>query len=190
MAGFESGWSKASGVVRNHYGPRAINEQMGGESAASGLVKTVEYTLKATDFTSGVFSAYVKNGTGVGGMDDFIPKNAVAVACRANVTTAFSGDSVSVLDVGLEQSNGTDIDADGLVAGASASASTAGWVTGAGALIGKTIGTADGYLVVSLFAADGTTAAAATAGEVTVYVDYILPNSDNSGRYTAGGTKA
>jgi hypothetical protein len=189
--GFESSWAKTTDVVRNHYGPREVKDVFGGQRADSDGVKTLEFTLSASDFSSGVFSAYASNSTGVAGMDARVPAGALIKACRANVTTAFSGGSVSVLDVGLEQSDGTDIDPDGLIAGASASASTAGWVVGAGADIGTIAdATEDGYLLVSLFAVDGTTPAAATAGEVTIIIEYLDENKDGSGRYTAGGVKA
>ena len=76
------------------------------------------------------------------------------------------------------------------LAGASASATTAGWIVGSGADIGTILDAdEDGYLLVSLFAVDGTTAAAATSGQVTILIEYIDPQSDSSGRYTAGGTK-
>jgi hypothetical protein len=175
--GFESSWAKTTDVVRNHYGPREVKDVFGGQRADSDGVKTLEFTLSASDFSSGVFSAYASNSTGVAGMDARVPAGALIKACRANVTTAFSGGSVSVLDVGLEQS--------------SASASTAGWVVGAGADIGTIAdATEDGYLLVSLFAVDGTTPAAATAGEVTIIIEYLDENKDGSGRYTAGGVKA
>ena len=177
--------------VRNHYGPREVKDVFGGQSSDSDLTKTLSFTLAASDFTAGVYSSYVENATGVFGMDAFIPAGAIVTACRANVTTAFAGSSVSVIDVGTEKDDGTDIDADGLIAGASASASTAGWVVGAGADIGTIVDAAeDGYILVSLFAVDGTTAAAATSGEVTITIDYIDQDKDGSGRYTAGGVKA
>jgi hypothetical protein len=176
--------------VRNHYGPRQIVDVFGGQVADSGLIKTMELTLEASDFTTGVYSAYAANGTGVLGMDGRVPAGALVVSCRAEVTTVFAGASVSVIDVGTEQSGGTDIDADGLIAGASASATTAGWIVGAGADIGTILDASeDGYPLVSLFAVDGTTPAAATSGQVTILIEYIDPQSDSTGRYTAGGTK-
>lgn len=71
-----------------------------------------------------------------------VPKGALVVSAKLYFTAA-GADGTKTIDVGLEQKDGTVIDADGLVDGA---VITAGVKTGAGALIGTAL-TSDGYVV-------------------------------------------
>lgn len=96
-----------------------------------------------------------------------IPAGARVLSAKLAVTTAFAGGTS--LAVGLNQPDGTVIDADGLVTDANAplaNLAAGDYVDGTGALVGSSDGLAnDGCIVV---AATGTF----TAGEATLTVEY------------------
>lgn len=99
-----------------------------------------------------------------------IPANSLILSCELYVETAFAGGTSYA--VGLYQSDSTVIDADGLITDLNAplaNINAAGdWVVGSGALVGATIGTAAGQVVV---AATGTF----TAGKAFIRVKYLEP---------------
>lgn len=108
-----------------------------------------------------------------------IPANSTIVSAKMRIVTAFTSTSTTTdLTVGLQQSDGTEIDNDGLLTAAHLDQTTIAVVgalydgsTGTpGALIGKTIGAAAGELVVTASAADLLT------GRAEVLVEYMIPN--------------
>ncbi len=91
---------------------------------------------------------------GSNGLQFVLPANATIVSAKLYVDVAFTSTSTTTdLNIGLYTSAGVAIDADGLIAAAEATQTAIGTagnvVTGAGALVGKTIGTAAGELVVA-----------------------------------------
>lgn len=148
------GYESNTGLgVLNHYGPRETNEKFGGQAKSTGKVKRVEYKFSYDDLPT-----YGSNG-----LEYVIPANATIVSSIWRTNTAWAGGTS--LNVGLYQSNGTVIDADGL--DAAITPTTAGAViVGNGALVGASIGAAAGELTV---AATGTY----TAGSATVIIEYI-----------------
>jgi len=137
------------------YGPRSVQSKYGGEFGSSTPVKTATWTFNYDDLPVG----------GATGLEFSLPANSVIVSAKVRIITAFNG-TTPTLNVGLEQSDGTDIDVDGLAA--AATASVVGVVVGAGALVGKSIGAAAGELIVANTAGDS------TAGKAQVLVEYIL----------------
>jgi hypothetical protein len=68
-----------------------------------------------------------------------IPANSLITACYGVITTNFNSTSgTTVIDVGTELADGTDVDLDGLINdwGGAADGSNTGWTVGAGALVG------------------------------------------------------
>ena len=96
-----------------------------------------------------------------------IPANALILDSLLFVETAFAGGTS--YNIGLYQSDGTVIDADGLDAAVLLAALTANaWIDNDGALVGASIGAAAGQVVV---AATGTF----TAGKAFLHIRYIDP---------------
>ena len=141
------------GVV-NSYGTRTTDNKFGGQgSAADGVVKEAYWDF---DFNS------LPNHTGaavniVGNNMQFnVPANATIISARLIVDVAFTSTSTTTdLTVGLYRGTGTgtEIDADGLITAANATQTTIGTagnvITGTGALVGTTIGSNAGVLVVA-----------------------------------------
>lgn len=167
-------YSTASGLgVRNHYGPRAIDEKFGGETTTSGNSKECEWIFTYDDLPT----------YGTGEMEVLIPANAFIKEARIEVLEAMTG-TTGTLTLGFHEQDGTAIDADGIDAAvAQATLVANAWVVCDGALVGASIGSAAGQLV-------ATTGGTVTGGKFRVIVEYEDPADDASGRYTAGGTKA
>jgi hypothetical protein len=138
--------------VVNHYGPRDTDASKGGQAKSTGQIKRAEWQFSYDDLPT----------YGSTNLEFAIPANATIVSSKWITGTAWAGGTS--LNVGLYQSNGTVIDADGL--DAAITPTTAGAVIdGNGALVGATIGANAGELTV---AATGTY----TAGTATVIVEY------------------
>jgi len=151
--------------VLNHYGPRKIDSKYGAETDNS-VIKTVSWIFDYNNLPD----------ASANGLEYQIPANATILSAKLQIITAFTSTStLTDLTVGLQKSDGTAIDDDGLITAAQAT-QTAIAVAGAivdgasgtaGALIGKSIGTSDGELVVTPTTAD------LTAGKARLIVEYI-----------------
>lgn len=162
--------------VRNHYGPRSIDEKFGGEVTTAGNLKEVEWVFSYDDLPAAVATL---------DMEAMIPAKAYIRNAYLEVLTAMAG-SVGTLTLGLEEQDGTTaIDADGIdVAVAQAVLIANAVIACDGALVGgaTNIGNSNGYLV-------ATTGGTVTAGKFRLVVEYEDGHADGSGNYTAGGTK-
>lgn len=157
--GFET---DAKRGVLNHYGARETNMKYGGQQTSLDLVRKAVWDFSYDDLPDAA-----ANNMGM-----VIPANATIVSAKLIIDTAFTSTSTTTdLTVGLQQSDGTEIDNDGLVTAANAdqtAIAVAGKViTGTGALVGLSIGAAAGELVVAPNVAD------LTAGAGRVIVEYI-----------------
>jgi hypothetical protein len=149
--------------VQSHYGPRVVNNKFGGSLPSNGIVKSAMWDFAFDELPVGSTS----------NLEVSIPANSTIISAKLYIDTAFTSTSTtSDLDIGLEQSDGTDIDANGLVTASEATQTTIALansvITGAGALIGKTIGAAAGELMVIPTADDLLT------GQARVVVEYVL----------------
>ena len=159
--GFESDAKR--GVV-NHYGPRETNSKFGGEYGTKTKVKTVEYEFTYDDLPDG----------STNNLNYSIPANARIISAKFIVDAAWTSTSGTTdLTVGLEQADGTAIDADGLLtavnladASIEDAADVGSVIDGTGALVGASIGANAGELVVAGTASD------LTAGAARVIVEY------------------
>jgi hypothetical protein len=131
--------------VANHYGARTTDGSKGAQqSTCNGIVKSAVW-----DFAYNNLPA-----SGTSNLQFVIPANATIVSAKLYVDVAFTSTSTTTdLVVGLYNSAGVAIDADGLISASEATQTAIGTagnvVTGAGALVGKTIGAAAGELVVA-----------------------------------------
>ncbi len=149
--------------VAQHYGVRTTNGKFGGQqSTKNGIIKSAVWDFDYNDLPS----------QGSNGLQLSIPANATIVSAKLYVDVAFTSTSTTTdLDVGLYQAGGTVIDADGLITVAEATQTAIGTagnvVTGAGALVGKTIGAAAGELKVTPSVDD------LTAGAGRIVVEWV-----------------
>jgi hypothetical protein len=141
------------GVV-NHYGPRTIDNQYGGQGSASeGIVKEAYWDFDYNKLPNHTGAAVSIAGTN---MQQVIPAGATIVSAKLVIDTAFTSTSTTTdLSIGLYYGTGTgtEIDADGLITAANATQTTIGTagniITGSGSLVGTTIGANAGVLVVT-----------------------------------------
>ena len=141
--------------VASHYGVRTSNNSLGGqESTKEGIVKSAEWSFSYDNLSATLNSNLAQT----------IPANASIVEATLYVDDAWVGGTN--LTIGLYQADGTVIDADGLVAATVTATLTANKVvTGAGALVGTTIGANAGQLVAA-------TTGTYTAGTARVVVKF------------------
>lgn len=157
------GFENTSGRnVLSHYGTRELDKKFGGVYGTKDAVKTAEWIFDYDDLPVG----------GTDSMSVSIPANARIVSAKFEVITAFTSTSTTTdLTVGLEQADGTAIDADGLLSATDLTqtviADVGSLTTGTGALVGDTIGAAAGELVVAPNVDDLLT------GRARVLVEYI-----------------
>ena len=141
-----------------HYGPRDANQKFGGLNTDGAGTNKAVYVFDYDDLPAG------------GASDNnyaTIPANAFIQSAKIYVETAMDGTS-GTLTVGLEEQDGTDIDADGIDATVAQAALTANAVIVCdGALVGASIGTAAGQLLV-------TTGGTVTAGKFKVVIEYMV----------------
>lgn len=156
-------------LVTNHYGPRSTEGRYGG--------KSLDVTGKK-QVARWIFNYNNLPDAATHGLDVIIPANSTIVSAKLNIITAFTSTSTTTtLTVGLQKASGAGIDDDGLITAAQATKTTIAVansiIDGAsgtpGALIGFTIGTSDGELVVTPSANDLLT------GRAEVIVEYLLP---------------
>src|SRR5687768_18444307 len=94
--------------VLNHYGPREIEQKYGGDIANS-VIKTVVWTFDYDNLPD----------ASTNGLEYVIPANATILSAKLQIITAFTSTStLTDLTVGLQKSDGTAIDDDGLITAA------------------------------------------------------------------------
>jgi hypothetical protein len=149
--------------VANYYGVRTTNGKFGGQqSTKEGVVKSAIWDFDYNDLPN----------YGSGALHFQLPANATIVSATLYVDVAFTSTSTTTdLDVGLYTAAGSAIDADGLITAANATQTAIGTagnvITGSGALVGKTIGSSAGELVVTPTVADLLT------GAGRIVVEYV-----------------
>ena len=149
--------------VAASYGVRTTNGKFGGQqSTKNGVVKSAVWDFKYNDLPN-----YGSNG-----LQFTLPANTTIVSAKLYVDVAFTSTSTTTdLDVGLYTAAGAAIAASGLISASEATQTAIGTagnvVTGAGSLIGKTIGGTAGELVVTPTVAD------LTAGQGRIVVEYV-----------------
>ena len=147
--------------VTNYYGVRTTNGKFGAE-ACDDLVKWAVWDFDYNDLPA----------AGTTAIQHLIPANATIVSAELLVDVAFTSTSTTTdLDIGLITPAGSAIDSDGLITAANATQTAIGTagniVTGSGALVGKTIGSAAAEVYVTPTVSD------LTAGAGRIIVKYV-----------------
>lgn len=150
--------------VRLQYGPRDTDVGVVGGHWTYGQVQELVVYFPYDNLPS------VKNA-GLDATNTPIPANSLLLDAYFHVTTDFASTSgTTTVDAGLEEADGTDINADAIGSDwVTADGSNAGWVVGAGDGIGVDVGADNAYIVVAPSTDD------LTAGEAKLVVRYILP---------------
>lgn len=153
--------------VLQHYGQRKTNQKYGGEVSAN-FKRSAIWVFNYDDLPT----------YGTSKMELIIPANSTILSAKLRILAAFTSTSTATdLTIGLHDSAGNEIDADGLITAAQATQTTIAVVGSiidgasgtAGALINKTIGSTNGELVVTPTVADLLT------GRGEIIVEYLLP---------------
>ena len=145
------------------YGPRKTITKMGGVNDTNWR-RIATWTFNYDDLPA----------PGTYNLQHVIPAGSSIISAKLRIITAFTSTSTTTdLTIGLQQADGTVIDNSGLVSATDATQTTIGTagnvITGSGTLVGKTIGAANGELVVAPTVADLLT------GRAEVIVEYFLP---------------
>lgn len=161
-------WTNDDGLVVG-YGPRtSSNENAGQVAHLGGNREVLHVNLDYDNLPAAPSTAPSMKSVP-------IPAGAVIVRADLNVETAFTSGGATTLTIGLVNSAGTAIDADGIDATIAKAALTANTnIVCDGALIGANIGTADGYI--------STTTASGpwTAGDAVLTIEYIRKSPDST----------
>ena len=151
--------------VEVHYGVRDTENSLGGELSTKGANKELVLTFDFDDLPSGSNA----------GLAAQLPANCSILSARLEVLTGFTSTSTTTdLLIGVTDADGGSniTDADGLIAAAEATqtaiATAGNIVTGAGAMVGTTIGAEAGVVTVAPSVDD------LTAGKGRVVVEYVL----------------
>lgn len=148
--------------VRKHYGPRDAEDKAPAVHRTAGAIKelVVRYNYDDLPGASEDDNLVLK-----------IPANSFILDCYRYVEVDFNSTSgTTVVDFGLVEPDGTEVDFNGLIDSAvAADGSNAGWEVGAGVLVGASIGAEDAQVVVTPSVDD------LTAGSAQVVVRYIEP---------------
>lgn len=143
------------GGRQTFFGPSESNQKWGAKVAKHGSVTEIEYEFSYDD---------LPDADSGNKMNIEIPANSYVKSAVLKVGTAWAGGTN--LSVGLEQTDGTVIDADGLHAAILTAALTANSIhVGGGALIGASSGSNDAIVAV-------TTTGSFTAGTAKLVVEY------------------
>ena len=145
------------------YGPRKTITKMGGVND-NNWRRIATWTFNYDDLPA----------PGTYNLQHVIPAGSSIISAKLRIITAFTSTSTTTdLTINLQQADGTVIDNSGLVSATDATQTTIGTagnvITGTGTLVGKTIGAANGELVVAPTVADLLT------GRAEVVVEYFLP---------------
>ena len=158
-----------------HGARKVFGPSSGGAASEAPAHKHTDGVIReiAVDFTYDCLP--VKGNAGADAVVDKIPANALIVSSYLIVYTAFTSTSTTTdLAIGLQEADGTEIDDDGLHTEAqltqTAINATNAWFVGGGALVGASVGSADGYITVTPNVDDLLTGAA------RLVVRYILPD--------------
>lgn len=123
--------------VAVHYGQREPDAKLGGNTAQKGLIQSLALTFDFDDLPSNSFASMAAQ----------LPANSTVISATLEIIAAFTSTSTTTdLDVGIADADGgaTITDPNGLITATEATQATIAVVgdviTGAGALVGSTIG--------------------------------------------------
>lgn len=153
-------WTNNDGL-KIGFGTLDTTNDQAGEVHTKGISKELVKVLNDASTVADTDTAAVQG-------DEYpIPADAIIQRAYFVVDTAFAG-ATAVLDIGVKQKDGTNIDDDGIDSAIDVTSLTAGAVIECdGALVGAEVGANDAYI---MFTYD---TAAFTAGAGRLYIEYI-----------------
>lgn len=151
-----------------NYGVRVTNEGLPSTVSTYGIVKQLELYMDFAEVNAGLptLDADVDAGTLV------IPAHALIKNAYLEVGVAFTSGGSATLELGVQDTDGSTNDADGLDTLAVAALTARSWHVLDGALVGDTVGAVD--VQVSIDDA----VAAFTAGTGRLVIEYVEPTAE------------
>lgn len=159
---------QASIGAAQNYGPRTANEGLDNSVSTYGVFKQRELYLDYEQANAGLPTLDADTDAAV----LVIPANSVITRAYFQVGTAFTSAGSATLQLGLQETDGTVVDADGIDSIAVAALTAGAAVVNDGALVGASVGAADTQISVDY----GT--AVFTAGTGRLVVEYLESTVD------------
>lgn len=150
-----------------HYGPRETNTGLDNQVSTMGLTKQRELYFDFEQANAGLPTSNADVDAGV----LVIPAGSIVTAAYLEVSTAFTSGGSATLELGIEGTDGSTVDADGLDTIAVAALTAGSFVLLSGAIVGAVVGAADVQISVD------DAVAVFTAGVGRVIVEYIEPTA-------------
>lgn len=150
-----------------HYGPRAANTGLDNSVSTYGLVQQRELYFDYEQANAGLPTTDADTDAAT----LVIPANSFIKSAYLEVSTAFTSGGSATLELGVQGTDGSTVDADGIDTIAVAALTVGSWTVCDGALVGATVGTADVQLSID------DAVAVFTAGVGRLVVEYILPTA-------------
>lgn len=154
---------QSSQGAAQYYGPRVTNEGLPDSVSTYGLVKQLELYMDFAEVNAGLPTVNADVDAGV----LVIPANAFIKSAYLEVGVAFTSGGSATLELGVEDTDGSVNDADGLDTLAVAALTARSWHVLDGVLVGATVGAVD--VQVSIDDA----IAAFTAGTARLVIEYV-----------------
>jgi len=159
---------QASVNSAQYYGPREVNEGLDNQVATYGLTRQRELYFDFEQANAGLPTANAEDDAGT----LLIPANSFITNAYLEVGTAFTSGGLATLELGLQQADGTAIDADGLDTIAVAALTVGSWHVLDGALVQATVGTDDAQISID------DAVAVFTAGTGRLVIEYFEPYAE------------
>jgi len=148
-----------------HYGPRVTNEGLDNSVSTYGVFNQRELRFDYSQVNAGLPTVNADTDSAV----LLIPANSLITRAYIEVGTAFTSGGSATLEVGVQQSDGTVVDADGIDSVAVAALTAGSYTVADGAIVGASVGANDVQLSIDY----GT--AVFTAGTGRLIVEYVEP---------------
>jgi hypothetical protein len=158
---------QASINAAQHYGPRETNTGLDNQVSTYGLTRQRELYFDFEQANAGLPTANAEDDAGT----LTIPAGSLVKSCYLEVSTAFTSGGSATLQLGVQGTDGSTVDADGLDTIAVAALTAGSWTVCDGALVGTTVGTADVQISID------DAVAVFTAGVGRLVVEYVEPTA-------------
>jgi len=154
---------QASIGAAQHFGPREANEGLDNSVSTYGVVQQRELYFDFAQANAGLPTENADTDAAT----LLIPANSIIVRSYLSVGTAWLSAGAATLELGVQGTDGSTVDADGIDTIAKAALTVNAWIVNDGALIGATVGTADVQISID------DAIAVFTAGTGRLVVEYI-----------------
>lgn len=159
---------QASIGAAQHYGPRDVAEGLSNSVSTYGPKRTLEVVVDYSEVNAGLPTTNADTDAGV----HVIPANSLVVASYFKVGTAFTSGGSATLELGIQGTDGSTVDANGLDTIAVGALTANSWTVNDGAIVGATVGAADVQISID------DAVAVFTAGTGRLVLEYMPPAAE------------